>query len=134
MPDGVFTSVCYTCKCEMWLPQALYDAAQHAKGVITFYCAYGHGQVFAKGETDLDKMRRERDRLYQEMAYKDDLLKEIGRKLDASQDMLRREKAAATKAKKRSAAGTCPCCHRTFRQMALHMANKHPTFKAEKAV
>lgn len=133
MPDGVFTSPCYHCKCEMWLPRALYEAAQHGKGVISFYCAYGHGQVFAKGETDLDKMRRERDRLYQEMAYKDDLLKEVGHKLEASQDMLRREKLASIKAKKRSAAGTCPCCRRTFRQMALHMRNKHPNFKAEEA-
>jgi DNA repair exonuclease SbcCD ATPase subunit len=27
---------------------------------------------------------------------------------------------------KRVAAGVCPCCNRTFQQLAKHMANKHP--------
>lgn len=27
---------------------------------------------------------------------------------------------------KRSAASACPCCKRTFRQLARHMAAKHP--------
>lgn len=45
--------------------------------------------------------------------------------------------AAATRReqlhKKRVAAGTCPCCQRTFKQLAAHMARKHPDYSKEKA-
>lgn len=30
--------------------------------------------------------------------------------------------------KKRTAAGTCPCCKRTFQQLQRHMASKHPGY------
>lgn len=115
---------CYTCKCEMWIPDALYEAADRAKGVISFYCSYGHGQVFAKGESDFDKLRRERDRLKQDAARLEE---------EASLARVRAEKAeAATKRlKKRTSAGTCPCCQRTFSNMAEHMKHQHPQFVQE---
>lgn len=37
---------------------------------------------------------------------------------------LRREKLI----KHRVAAGTCPCCKRTFKQLAAHMNRKHPDY------
>lgn len=130
--DGQFIGPCYHCKTDMWLPRALYEAAKHSTS-ISFYCAYGHGQIFAKGETELDKMRRERDRLAQQIAMKDDLI--AGQKAVADKAIreLAATKAASIKARKRSAAGTCPCCNRTFRQMALHIKNQHPNFRAEQA-
>jgi hypothetical protein len=131
MPNGRFIGGCWQCKAEMWLPQELYDAAMHGRSRITFFCAYGHGQVFAEGESEEAKLRRERDRLLQRTVQLDDARVEAERRLAVAQDVLNRERLAATKAKKRSIAGTCPCCHRTFRQMALHMRNKHPEFKAE---
>jgi hypothetical protein len=36
-----------------------------------------------------------------------------------------------TKLKKRTSAGTCPCCTRTFANMAEHMKKQHPDFVAE---
>jgi hypothetical protein len=35
-------------------------------------------------------------------------------------------KAAARRLKERVAAGVCPCCQRTFKQLAAHMKSKHP--------
>jgi hypothetical protein len=35
---------------------------------------------------------------------------------------------AVKKHKTRTAAGTCPCCTRTFKQLAAHMKNKHPDY------
>jgi hypothetical protein len=35
---------------------------------------------------------------------------------------------AAKRHKTRTAAGTCPCCTRTFKQLAAHMKNKHPDY------
>jgi len=124
---------CYTCKCEMMIPDALYEAADRAKGVISFYCAYGHGQVFAKGESEETKLRRERDRLQQRLAEKDD---EINRQRELREGTERRLSAArgqVTKIKNRVGHGVCPCCNRTFENLARHMTSKHPTFTAEAA-
>jgi chemotaxis response regulator CheB len=37
-------------------------------------------------------------------------------------------RAQLTKTKKRVANGVCPCCNRTFKQLARHMKAKHPEF------
>ena len=132
MPDGHFVGVCFHCKCEMWLPTALHQAASHSQH-ISFYCAYGHPQIFAKGETELDKMRRERDRLYQQVAQRDDEIKVQGKLIENLKEQRKTLEGQAVKARTRAKAGVCPCCNRTFRQMALHMRNKHPDFKAAKA-
>lgn len=46
----------------------------------------------------------------------------------------RAEKAAKTRLKNRAANGVCPCCKRTFKQLAAHMKTKHPTWNTSKAV
>ena len=40
-------------------------------------------------------------------------------------------KGHVTRQKKRAAAGVCPCCNRTFKQLARHMKSKHPTYTKE---
>ena len=127
------TGACVTCKCDVWITDALYESAKAGASVITFYCGYGHPQVFAKGETDLDKMRRERDRAFQRLAEKDD---EIRRQRDMREQTERRlsaSKGQVTKIKNRVGHGVCPCCNRTFGDLARHMNTKHPTFTAQAA-
>ena len=38
---------CGACGAEIWIPDALYEAARHSPEVH-FYCSYGHGLHFAK--------------------------------------------------------------------------------------
>jgi hypothetical protein len=40
-------------------------------------------------------------------------------------------KGVVTKQRKRSAAGVCPCCNRTFEQLARHMKSKHPKYEEQ---
>ena len=40
-------------------------------------------------------------------------------------------RGALTRTRKRVAAGVCPCCQRTFQQLARHMAAKHPDYGPE---
>lgn len=40
----------------------------------------------------------------------------------------RAAKGQLTKTKKRIAAGVCPCCQRTFQNLANHMAGQHPEY------
>lgn len=117
---------CYTCKCKMIIPDALYEAAQRGKGKIAFFCSYGHSQVFVEGENEETKLRRERDRLQQRIAEKDDELKTLEGRRRAAVGQI-------TKIKNRVGHGVCPCCNRTFGNLAAHMTTQHPTFAAEAA-
>lgn len=43
--------------------------------------------------------------------------------------MVEREARKAVEKKlNRVSAGTCPCCNRSFKQLAAHMKNKHPDY------
>lgn len=44
----------------------------------------------------------------------------------------RAQKAAKTRIKNRIKNGVCPCCNRTFKQLAAHMKNKHPDYMEHK--
>lgn len=101
-----------------------------------FFCPSGHVNVYTDNEHD--RTRRERDKLKQELARKDEEIRherERGDrwKADAQHTEHRRRAAAGqvTKLKKRAAAGVCPCCNRSFSDLRHHMAAKHPMFIAE---
>lgn len=128
---------CWKCKCEVWIPDALYEAAQktkHDSRPIGFYCSYGHHAVFVAGETDEQKLRRERDQLAQRIAQKDDYIREVSEAREAAERRAAAARGQVTKLKKRAGAGVCPCCNRTFLALQKHMTQKHPEFIAENVV
>lgn len=91
-----------------------------------WYCPNGHGQQFTS-ESDAEKFRRERDIAKQQNARLEE---------EARQERARAEKAeqAVRNLKKRTSAGTCPCCQRSFSNMAVHIRKQHPQFLAEQVV
>lgn len=97
----------------------------------TFFCSNGHGQHFS--ESEADKLRRERDRLQQQMAYKNERIDD----LEKSRRDLEKSNAATrgvvTRIKNRVANGVCPCCNRTFSNLHNHMQLKHPNYRKEDA-
>jgi hypothetical protein len=121
--------VVVTCWCGMRhaVPAELrhYQERQHDDGreQRDIYCPLGHTHVIAgKGraaelEEALGRERSESARLAAER--------------DQAEASARAHKGAATKARKRAAAGVCPCCHRTVKQLAEHMKTKHPDFAPE---
>ena len=115
---------CSECGIIYFFPERWCDkAADNHKG---WKCPNGHGQVFR--ESEKDELRRERDRLKQRLAQKDD---DIRHALDDAQHERRRAatfKGHLTKAKKRIGKGTCPCCNRHFENLERHMASKHPQY------
>lgn len=121
-------NTCHNCKTQMWIPDDLNGAALRSRGPngIQFYCAYGHGQHYIQGESDEQKLRRERDRLQQRLAEKDDTIASLDRRRAAAVGQV-------TKIKNRVGHGVCPCCNRSFENVARHMMTKHPTFTAEAA-
>jgi hypothetical protein len=100
---------------------------------ISFHCGYGHSQHFCDEDDEIVKIRRERDRLKQQIAQREDMITNLqirNHDLLSKNDRLTKESG---RLKRRAAAGTCPCCNRTFRQLTAHIKNKHPEFMAEAA-
>lgn len=83
----------------------------------TFYCPNGHAQCFR--ESTADKLRRELNNAKQQIARAEDEAR-IARE-DAERETRKRKRV-----EKRVHNGVCPCCNRTFANVAKHMKTKHP--------
>ncbi len=68
------------------------------------------------------------DRLRQELASEQSQHDQTRAELRDTEARRRAQKSATTRITRRVSVGTCPCCHRTFKQLAQHMKNKHPNF------
>lgn len=117
---------CYRCKEQFGLLDEV--EAQLRRSGAAFHCPWGHSQVFTLGESEEDKLRRERNRLKQQLAYKDDCLREARKAADHERHRANGYKGHATRITKRAKAGLCPCCNRSFENLRRHMATQHPTF------
>ena len=114
---------CGTCGVWHAIPEVMYETAFENGGF--WHCPNGHQRGFREGRKARDAVREERDRLKQQLAEKDD---EIARQRQLREFEERRVSAAKgqiTKIKKRAKAGVCPCCNRTFANMAAHMKTCH---------
>jgi hypothetical protein len=130
---NLISQTCCNCKCSFAIPSELYQSALAYREKLSFYCPYGHSQYFITGETEEAKLRRERNRLRQQIAEKDDTIREwIGRK-ETVERQLTATKGVVTRIKNRVGRGVCPCCNRTFENLQRHMRGKHPTYVAEAA-
>jgi hypothetical protein len=85
----------------------------------TVYCPLGHSWVYK--ETRADELERELRQAQQRQRATRDLL-------DAEQRSHSATRGHLTRTRKRAAAGVCPCCQRTFQNVARHVATKHPDF------
>jgi hypothetical protein len=89
--------------------------------------------VFAEGESEADKMRRERDRAIQQLAQRDDEIRTQAKLIDNLKQQRDIHAANERKLKSRARHGVCPCCNRQFVNMAKHMQSKHPDFVGKAA-
>jgi RNase P subunit RPR2 len=110
--------VCQQCGCVHAIPQAMYDRCARLGGY--WHCPNGHSWGWEKGaeHTRIKELERK-------------LAEEQARKVEAlSRENMERLRAdTAEKARKRlikrASAGVCPCCNRTFENLARHMKTKH---------
>jgi hypothetical protein len=119
--DLVFESMtCYLCGTQWGMLERLVGRARQLGKDVVFYCPNGHGQCFT--ESECNRLRKEKEsltaRLDQERASTRDL-KAANARLVSDKQRLRN----------RAAHGVCPCCHRSFVNMAKHMKTKHPKFQ-----
>jgi len=84
-------------------------------------CPNGHSWHWTPGKTEAQKLREQLD---SERARSG----RIAAERDQVKASLRTTKGVITKMKKRTAAGVCPCCNRTFKQLAAHISSQHPQY------
>lgn len=112
---------CYSCNTLFAMQDDLYET--RLKDGRSFYCPIGHSQIFTGRRDELQKLKEDNQRLNSRAAWAEQEAKAAKRERTAIKGQL-------TKTRNRIANGVCPCCHRTFKQLAAHMGNKHPDFKA----
>jgi hypothetical protein len=112
--------VCGVCGVLFAAPKVLIDHCRETGD--NFFCPNGHTLVFDDYENA---------RLKRQLASTKDTLAFVRADRDQTEARLRSTKGVVTKQKKklaRVAAGVCPCCNRSFQDLARHMETKHPDF------
>lgn len=112
------------CETQFAVPDAVKETWR--RNGTTFYCPHGHTQWYGKSTED-----RLRDRLAdaERVAEQE---RQSAKAARAREQMalhsLRAQKGAKTRLKNRIKHGVCPCCTRTFQDLARHMQTKHPDY------
>lgn len=126
----LFVLDCCTCGVAFGMPDSL-DSEFRRNGRY-FYCPNGHQQYYSDSE---EKRLKRQLEAAEAKATRIQAAKERAeaeaRHMAA---VAAGHKGAHTKTKRRVAHGVCPCCNRTFANVARHMAGQHPDYIADVAV
>lgn len=122
---------CGTCGIWHAIPLILFDTCYSEGGF--WHCPNGHQRGYSKGNlhTQLEQKEKELQREKQRREWAEQNLEEARKATNTAEARRVAQKAATTRLANRAKAGICPCCNRTFKQLAAHMKNKHADYKAE---
>lgn len=127
---GFVVEECCECHMPFAVTRDFYDAAQIAGPKVSFHCPAGHAQHYSKSklQTALDAVEAERKwriRAEESAAY-------ARNERDHHWTERKKLTTRVRNLKHRVKNGVCPCCHRTFKQLANHMEKMHPKFATDK--
>ncbi len=115
---------CGTCGVWHAIPEAMHESCLSEGGYWT--CPNGHSRGYSEGSLQ--------SRLEKEIKRREWAEANANRQMERADSIERKriaQKAATTRLANRIKARVCPCCHRTFKQLERHMANKHPDYNPE---
>jgi hypothetical protein len=92
----------------------------------TFHCPNGH--MLAYRTSELDKARTELAKTQGQLTRAQGTITHLRDQVSAAERQVSAHKGQVTRLRKRVANGVCPCCSRTFADVARHMATKHPDY------
>ena len=115
-------TTCYKCGVAMFIPDDMNK--KFLRTGDSFYCINGHDQHYI-GELEETKLKRQ-------LKVERDTNTFLRKQNEQERNRTRGQKAAKTRIKNRIKNGVCPCCNRTFKQLAAHMKNKHPEYMEHK--
>ncbi|HMA26059.1 MAG: hypothetical protein ACM33U_07590 [Solirubrobacterales bacterium] len=111
-----------TCGVLFAAPQNLLD--KRREDGRTFYCPNGHHLVY---DSENERLKRDLAATRRVAQSRLDLLHAEENSHRATRGHLTRKKKQLA----RVSAGVCPCCNRTFQNLARHMQTKHPNERAD---
>lgn len=111
---NVESEECYKCGVVFWVSAVMCRRWRNTGE--TFYCPNGHGQVYEEGTLQKQLAAMESDRDWWKGATRAEEKRHIA------------TRGQIAKLKNRIGAGVCPCCRRTFKQLAAHMTRQHPKY------
>lgn len=118
--DNVLVTVhCGECDIHFGMPRYLYDARRIDQ--LGWYCPVGHRRHFCT-KSEVQELREKLANAEARADHAND------QKLAALRDNARLQTKARRLAK-RASAGVCPCCTRSFTNVARHMKTKHPDYQ-----
>lgn len=94
----------------------------------TFWCPSGHPQHYT-GPSEAQRLRKQLERTERERDEAKAARIAARDQARAAERSAAAYKGRVTRLKNRAAAGVCPCCQRTFQQLARHMSAMHPDFR-----
>jgi hypothetical protein len=97
------------------------------------HCPLGHVHIIA-GEAPIVAERRLREKAEARAQRAADRAQAERDLREHTEQRLRAQKGATTRARKRAVAAVCPCCGRSFENVRRHMASKHPEALAEHGI
>jgi hypothetical protein len=102
--------------------------ARLRKSGANFFCPAGHSLSF--GESETDKLRKELERAKAQGDRLEARVTHLRDQAAAAERSRAAHQAQATRLRNRIGKGVCPCCNRTFADVARHMSGQHPDFAA----
>lgn len=96
-----------------------------------FYCPFGHRQHFSS-DSEKEKLMAEVASLGQQLKTSRKQMEWKDQAVRNAKNATRAQKAAKTRLKNRIGNGVCPCCNRSFTNVARHMKSQHPDFTKSK--
>lgn len=119
---------CANCGIGFAMPQ--HFATKRREDHKTFYCPSGHENWFP-GETEAERLQKALEREQKLHEWTRSARDRADERADHNERRARAYKGKLTHIKTRVANGVCPCCRRSFTNLARHMTTQHPTFKGD---
>lgn len=118
---------CGSCNVPFALPD--YMLADLRETGDAFWCPNGHRLTFTDNEAKrLRKQLQEANAKADRAATQRDFWRD---EQERTERQRRAAKGQLTKTKNRIANGVCPCCNRSFSDLAAHMQTQHPDYGGE---
>lgn len=113
---------CYSCRMPFLVSAAFQKNKKADKS--NFWCPNGHSQAY-QGKTEAQKLREDWEA--SSLRFQSELNEANHARLVAEK-AAKAEKTKRWKVSDRIAKGVCPCCNRTFEDLARHMPTKHKDY------
>jgi len=124
--DKLLIEHCCNCGMTFGIIEDFYN--QRRNDHKMFYCPAGHPQYY-NGKSEAEKLKEQLQLEIKDKEWYVKRVESLHTNLTKSNHQVRAQKAAKTRLANRVKNGVCPCCTRTFSNLANHMKTKHPEYK-----